>query len=464
MARLSVRTVALGLTLSAGISAQSAAADAPLPAYNAAPKQTSISGISSGAYMAVQFAIAWSSLIKGVGAIAGGAFGCSDGSGSAAQSTCMIGTPAPDLTELIRHTDTWSQSGAIDPVTNIASQKIYLFNGYNDNVVARPVSDALRAFYAHYLGPNLGNLFYQTAIGAGHSQVTLVYGNPCPENGGEYINNCAYDQAGVILQHIYGALMPPNRGTLGGTILSFRQAEFTAPDQPIDASMDDSGFVYVPADCAAGQACVVHVALHGCLQSAGNIQQDFVRHAGYNEWADTNHIIVLYPQTRSLLVNRYGVANPNACWDWWGYLDADPTEHPTYLLKSGKQITAIKRMIDRLTGGAPAAPGAPSGPSGPSNALLAVDRSDTAVDLAWSAMPGTPGYAVFRSDSPSQPFNQIGTTAGLSYADTGLHPATTYRYTVVPAGASVPAGSQGVAAATLRKVPKCIDPGQCAVR
>ena len=65
-----------------------------LPAYNADIAQTSISGISSGAFMAVQFGTAWSSIVIGVGAVAGGPFGCSEGSGSAAFSTCMGGEPA----------------------------------------------------------------------------------------------------------------------------------------------------------------------------------------------------------------------------------------------------------------------------------------------------------------------------------------------------------------------------------
>ena len=88
--------------------------------------------------MAVQFGTAWSSIIKGVGAIAGGPFGCSEGSASAALSTCMGGAPAPDVDEFIRRTDAWSSTGAIDKASNIAAQKIYLFNGYNDAVVTRP--------------------------------------------------------------------------------------------------------------------------------------------------------------------------------------------------------------------------------------------------------------------------------------------------------------------------------------
>ena len=40
-----------------------------LRGYNAAIGESSISGISSGAFMAVQFGTAWSSVIKGVGVV-----------------------------------------------------------------------------------------------------------------------------------------------------------------------------------------------------------------------------------------------------------------------------------------------------------------------------------------------------------------------------------------------------------
>src|SRR5260370_39440924 len=46
---------------------------AKLSGYNADIGESSISGISSGAFMAVQFATAWASVIKGVGVVARGA-------------------------------------------------------------------------------------------------------------------------------------------------------------------------------------------------------------------------------------------------------------------------------------------------------------------------------------------------------------------------------------------------------
>lgn len=459
------RSLMLATALTAATVVPAVAAPPPLSAYNADIAQTSISGISSGAYMAVQFATAWSSIVKGVGAIAGGPFGCSEGTASEALSTCEGGEPPPDLSELIRRTDAWSQGGELDDTSHIAAQKVYLFHGFNDTVVSRPVSDSLHDFYAHYLGANAGNLFYQTAVGAGHAQVTASYGGKCSVTGGEYINDCGYDQAGMLLQHIYGALNPRNDGALSGQLLSFDQGEFTAPDKANDDSMDNRGFVYVPASCAAHQPCQVHVALHGCKQSVGYIHEDFVRHAGYNEWADTNHIIVLYPQTHVLAVTDHGLTNPESCWDWWGYLDADPEDSPTYLLKSGKQIHAIKAMIDRLTGGASASLAPVASPAAAPTVALAADRSDTALDIVWSPVPGVTRYDVFRAGPDDEDFGPIGTVSGTSYGDAGLKPGTPYRYKVRAATAAGDSPFSPIALqVTLPLVPPCDDPGSCPVR
>ena len=49
-----------------------------LPALAADLAQTSVSGISSGAYMAGQFQLAHGELVVGAGIIAGGPFGCAE--------------------------------------------------------------------------------------------------------------------------------------------------------------------------------------------------------------------------------------------------------------------------------------------------------------------------------------------------------------------------------------------------
>jgi hypothetical protein len=49
-------------------------------------------------------------------------------------------------------------------------------------------------------------------------------------------------------------------------------------------------------------------------------------------------IVVLYPQ-----LTRSGV-NPNGCWDFWGYSGDD------YRMQDGRQMAAVKAMIDRMLG------------------------------------------------------------------------------------------------------------------
>jgi hypothetical protein len=52
----------------------------PLPALGAELSELTVSGISSGAYMAVQFQVAHSKLVRGAGVIAGGPYNCAEGS------------------------------------------------------------------------------------------------------------------------------------------------------------------------------------------------------------------------------------------------------------------------------------------------------------------------------------------------------------------------------------------------
>jgi poly(3-hydroxybutyrate) depolymerase len=49
------------------------------------------------------------------------------------------------------------------------------------------------------------------------------------------------------------------------------------------------------------------------VQDFKKVNDAYINHAGYNRWADTNGIIVLYPQAAA----SSGIPlNPNGCWDW----------------------------------------------------------------------------------------------------------------------------------------------------
>jgi len=167
---------------------------------------------------------------------------------------------------------------------------------------------------------------------------TLNFGGNCDITADPFIGKCNFDGAGKALAQIYGTLAAPAT-TLGGTFVTIVQADFIA--NPKSHSLADNGFAYIPADCQAGARCRVHVAFHGCQQSATtDVADKFYKHAGYNEWADTNHIVVLYPQT----ISTSG-SNPNGCWDWWGY------DSPNYFKKTGPQIQMVRAMIDALAAG-----------------------------------------------------------------------------------------------------------------
>ena len=59
-----------------------------LPSFNIDTNQISVSGFSSGAYMAVQFDVAFSSILRGAGIVAGGPYYCAQNSATIATTTC----------------------------------------------------------------------------------------------------------------------------------------------------------------------------------------------------------------------------------------------------------------------------------------------------------------------------------------------------------------------------------------
>ena len=281
--------------------------------------------------MAVQFHVAHSRVVDGVGALAGGPYYCAQGSVWLAYYNCLTPgawTPLPATSLLKAETDGLAQSGQIDAASNIAHAKVWLFSGRNDTTLTRDVVQALADFYALYK-------VKATLVDdkpAGHGMVTDHAGNACPTTKPPFINNCNFDAAAALLGHLLGPLQ--ERTKPSGTLIRFDQKAFGSAE----AGMADDGYVYVPDACKAG-GCRVHVVFHGCRQNAETLGERFMREAGYDEWAEANRLIVLYPQTTA---RYFPLFNPRACWDWWGYSSA------LYHTRSGPQIRAVKGMIDRL--------------------------------------------------------------------------------------------------------------------
>lgn len=357
--RAAMHRMAGSAALSALLASGIAWAAEPLPSFNVDLGRTTVSGLSSGAFMAHQFHIAFSGTVRGAGIVAGGPYYCAQGQLALALNRCMqirMGTPDPAV--LLAIARGYAGQGLIDPLENLADARTYLFTGTRDQTVAGPVVEAVRQFYLR-AGLPAANLEYRHDVAAGHAMLTEDFGNSCASTGPPYLNDCDDDQAGAILKALYPDLKPAAIRP-GGKVVAFDQSEFfRAGDASGPASgplpgvpwpmpgmgratlgLNDTGYAYIPAACMNGDTCKVHIAFHGCKQTVDDIQDKFIEHAGYNRWADSNDIIVLYPQ-----IKRDRISNPNGCWDWWGYSGAD------YATKTGPQMAAIRAMLDRLAAG-----------------------------------------------------------------------------------------------------------------
>ncbi|HEY9102037.1 fibronectin type III domain-containing protein [Chitinimonas sp.] len=438
-----------GLALACLLAGSGAQAAVNLGSYNVDIRDTSVSGLSAGAFMAVQLEVAYSSVIKGAGVIAGGPYDCA---GQNNYTACMY-AGSPNVSPLISTTN--SRSGvSIDAVSNLANHKVYLFSGTSDTTVGPSVMNKLRDYYttAPALVP-AANVQYKNDLNTAHTFPTdtaSTGNNSCTSASSPYISNCNYDAAGALLQWIYGSLNARNDGTLSGQFIEFNQSEFIA--SPNSKGMAATGWLYVPASCASGTQCKLHIAFHGCQQYYGTIGDKFVKNTGYNKWADTNNIIVMYPQTvvdntSHSTAASGSLANPNGCWDWVGWYGSN------FDTRNGVQITAFKAMMDRVASGFVSL-GAPTG-------LAVTGTSGSSVSLSWSAVSGASGYNVYRNGS------KVNTSlvSSTAYTDSGLASGTSYSYTVkaVANGGAEGAASGAVVGTTTGTPPVVPVPGSLTV-
>ncbi len=343
--RVSSRFAALLLLLTAAVPGQAALAAEPLPALGADLSRTSVSGLSSGGFMTAQFHVAYSDTLVGAGIIAGGPFYCSgsfEGSSFLTNATTNCMNPlgfGPDPKILLAKAKEFEREGKIDSLSNLKDDRVYLFSGVADTTVTTKVVDQDQVFYT-LAGVPEENIKYVKSVDAGHAIITDRSGDAsCPITSPPFINDCAFMQSHEILKHIYGALKPP-ASTLSGRLVAFDQSEFINSDR---SSMSQVAYLYIPKSCEE-QACNVHVVFHGCEQGAAVIGDKYYSTTGYNELADSNAMIVLYPQAEPSDPVPY---NPKGCWDFWGYSSPDHA-NPNFYSKDAPQMLAVMGMLQRL--------------------------------------------------------------------------------------------------------------------
>ncbi len=314
--------------------AQQASAAEPLPQLNVDLSRTTVSGLSSGAYMAGQFHVAFSGEVVGAGIVAGGPYGCAEGRLEVALQQCMTtGMGEPNPAALFAAAAALAKAGAIDPLANLTDDRVYVFSGTADRTVLPAVSATIPPFYA-LAGLPPAVVHFEGTVPAGHGFVTEDGPVDCGTTAAPFVNDCDLDQAHAILDFLHGPLQPAAAATHAPT--AFDQARYLTSPEP--RGMAETGWIYVPSACRDGAQCRVHVVFHGCKQNAESVDDAVIVGAGYNRWAEANRIVVLYPQTHATW------SNPNACWDWWGFTGTG------YATKRGVQMAAVYRMLLALAG------------------------------------------------------------------------------------------------------------------
>lgn len=367
------------------------------------PAQVSISGVSSGAAMAVQYAVAYSASITAVGSIAGPSWGCAEGSLSRVVETCLCGrSPQAAKVEAARRLAELNQ---IDPLAAGRPRRLaraYVFHSPADRTVRPPAGQVSARFLADFTGRAVAVDDGDPADGsdeAGHGIITPGPGHDAcrvgeqgDDAGATFVRSCGReDNVGRMFHALFGdgsAYDPARRAPdiPEADLWRFDQgrliAQVTAERPPVadDAAlvpfwpitaystarrrnldMAATGYLYVPPACRpAGSGCRVHIALHGCRQDP----RHFALAAGYNNWAEHYRVIIVYPAIAPgtpLAGSACGTPipeglgyepNPNGCWDWWGYLDSS-YRPGRYLTRAAPQMRVIAGIVAAVTAPAP---------------------------------------------------------------------------------------------------------------
>lgn len=297
----------------------------------------SVSGLSSGAYFAVQYHIAHSTYVNGSGIFAGGPFYCAESNLEYAENKCMDTTLGPpEVEKLITLTRTDHTLGFVDdPDANLKNDNIYLFSGNDDTVVDQRVVKSLEEYYLAFSK----NVVVDYHVDAEHCIPTIDYGENCNTLSSPYIGKCNFDGAKAALETIYGKSLSPGKA-IPENLFAFNQKPYYFSSY---TSIGEVGYIYIPTACQTkGADCALHISFHGCQQNLELIGPEYAMNGGFNKWAEANNIIVVYPY---VVVSKTTPYNPKGCWDWWAYTGV------YYGTKEAPQVQFVHKIVERLTDG-----------------------------------------------------------------------------------------------------------------
>lgn len=367
----------------------------PPPRLNIDPDGVTISGISSGADFAVQYHVAYSALVRGVGVFAGQPYHCAvtrfpldvlqppnpsvpvcDGcppNRTLIYDHCKNHPQWVEVTRLKAYAAAQAAAGAIDdPSAHLPWARVYLYHGTKDPCYLNGSMVQTEAFYAQYLRDPAAQTRFKRDVPSLHCIPTDGYGTACGVEGLPHgIEDCGYEGTADALQHLYNdSLVAPTSPPVEGNLVPFDQTRYMGPGPSGDASsarfpgLWDHGWIYVPTACrgsggsdkgkgaATAARCRLHVFFHGCGMAYASpvgpsgahdvFGYTYIEHAGFRGWAEANNIVVVYPQMGGF---KNGTLQERIfCWDSYAQTGAD------YALQSGLQMATVRRIMRAVAG------------------------------------------------------------------------------------------------------------------
>jgi hypothetical protein len=288
--------------------------------------------------MASQHFVAFSDRIMGLGHYQAAPYGCSKSPNTNVCTTSPSGLSVDLMVDYLQES---SDSGSIANATFLRSRPVWVQSGTRDSVVYPLVNEKAAELYRTFSD----NVAFDAGAGAQHAFLTDGYGgcpvcNSCSALRTPFINDCDYDMPGAMFQHLYGGTLLPRVTPNNEHIVEIDQSLYFPPNtSDRDLGMNTRAFVYVPEGCRSNaSSCSIHVMYHGCNSGVDSpVGTSIITYGGFNSWAESNNILVLYPQ-----------AYATNCWDWTGRVT--PNRNTDYDTKDSLQANTVNRMVDGLRG------------------------------------------------------------------------------------------------------------------
>ena len=273
----------LPFVLCSFVVALSSTVHAALPPLKLNLAQTTVSGLSSGGYMAAQFQLSHADWVKGAAIVAAGPVYCAQNNLMTALDHCInkVGSPIP-LADINKQLKDWSVVGLLASEAEIKQSKVWLLHGTGDQKISKAVADALYQQYQQWLPA--AHLSYVQDKNFAHHMPTLNEGSAFDKSEAPFLGKCNYDAAGEALKFIQADLKAPAERS-SGQLYAIEQQKIAGD---LAATMAEQAYVYVPKSCEQGQSCSLHISFHGCNQHADAVGMAYVEKAGFNRYADSN--------------------------------------------------------------------------------------------------------------------------------------------------------------------------------